>query len=63
MDRVLEVLTKQLDEHIKRLSESLIRFHAKDFSEYARMCGEIKGLLEAREYINTLFNNLEDDKD
>ena len=44
----LDLILKQIDEKVRRLEEILGVGEAKDFAEYQRICGEIKGLLTAR---------------
>jgi hypothetical protein len=58
-EKLLDHLLKQADEKVRRLEESLGRGEAKDFSDYQRMCGEIKGLLTMRLYITDLKSRME----
>ena len=59
MDKIAAILYKQLDEKVALLQNSLSDGRAKDFPEYQRVCGEIRGLLTARQYITSLVNNME----
>ena len=58
-EKILDHLLKQADEKVRRLEESLGIGEAKDFSDYQRMCGEIKGLLTMRLYITDLKSRME----
>jgi uncharacterized protein YaaR (DUF327 family) len=53
-----EVLTKQLDEKIEQLKESVVNGNL-EYVEYKKLCGEIRGLLIARGYILDLKDRLE----
>jgi len=55
----LDLLLKQIDEKVRRLEETLGIGEAKDFAEYQRICGEIKGLLSARMFVTDLKHNME----
>ena len=55
----LELLLKQIDDKVRRLEEALGVGEAKDFAEYQRICGEIKGLLSARMFVSDLKHNME----
>lgn len=57
--RVVEVASGNIDSKVKQLEEALGRGSAKDFGEYREMCGEIKGLLTARNFLADLTKNLE----
>ena len=53
------VVLKQIDDKVKQLEEVLGRKAAKDFEEYCEMCGEIKGLLTARNFLTDLTKHME----
>ena len=55
----LDLILKQIDEKVRRLEEILGVGEAKDFAEYQRICGEIKGLLSARMFVLDLKQNME----
>jgi hypothetical protein len=59
MDKIAAVLTKQIDEKVVLLQNSLSDGRAKDYAEYQRLVGEIRGLLTARQYIAILNNKME----
>jgi hypothetical protein len=63
LEKALEHLTKQIDEKIQRLQEELASGGAKDYAEYQKMCGEIKGLLTARLNTTDLKRNVEEQDD
>jgi len=58
-DRVVDLLKQDIDRTVNQLQDALGAFAAKDFAEYSKMCGEIKGLLTARQYMTDLTRNLE----
>ena len=58
-----EVLVQELDDRVKYLKDWLGNGVAKDFVEYQKVCGEIKGLLGAKQYALDLKQNLENSND
>ena len=54
MDRIAAILHKQIEEQVTALRDAVSSGRAKDFPEYHRICGEIKGLLTARQLITDL---------
>ena len=56
---VLVTITIELDEKVKQLKDHLATGRASSFEEYKQLCGEIKGLLFARQYALDLQRNLE----
>ena len=63
IDKYLEHLTNKVDDKILQLQEAMADGNANDFSEYKKMCGEIKGLLTARSFIKDLHERLNQDDD
>ena len=63
IDKYLEHLTGKVNDKILQLQEAMADGNANDFSEYKKMCGEIKGLLTARSYIKDLQERLTHDDD
>jgi hypothetical protein len=59
IDKAFEHLRSQIDSKVQQLQEALADDNAKDFAEYKKMCGEVKGLLTARLYITDLQRRLE----
>ena len=59
MDRIATILCKQIDDQLSLLRDSLSAGRAKDYAEYLRLCGEIRGLQTARQFITVLNNQLE----
>lgn len=53
------VVIDQIDTKVKQLEEAIGRKAAKNFEEYCEMCGEIKGLLTARNFITDLTKRME----
>jgi hypothetical protein len=59
MDKTLEVLLKQVRDKRDQIVEAVSNNAAKDFSEYQKLCGEIRGLSIAEGYILDLAKNME----
>lgn len=55
----LDVLVIELDKSIAQKRDWVASGQAKDFAEYQRMCGEIHGLLIARQEITDLKQKME----
>lgn len=55
----LEVLIKEADEKVSQLKDYLAEGKAKDYEEYQRLCGEIRGLLIMRGRTLDLKDHLE----
>ena len=55
----LDLLLKQIDDKVRRLEEVLGAGEAKDFADYQRICGEIKGLFTTRMFVTDLKQNME----
>jgi len=58
-----EVLVDELDKAIVGKRDWIGSGQAKDYSEYQRVCGEIKGLLFARQEILDLKRKMENSDD
>lgn len=58
-DKALNILVKQLDDKILQLQEALADGRVESFDEYKKVCGEVKGLLTARNYITDLNKAME----
>lgn len=59
MDKTLEVLLKQVREKREQVVEAVSNNAAKDYAEYQKLCGEIRGLSIAEGYILDLAKNME----
>lgn len=57
-DKALEHLIKQINDKVLQLQEALADDNVKDYAEYKKTCGEVKGLLTARLYIIDLQQRL-----
>jgi hypothetical protein len=57
--KATSVVINQIDEKVKQLEEHLGSKGAKTYDEYCEMCGEIKGLLTARNFLTGLTKNME----
>lgn len=60
IDKALNHLVKQVNDRIAQLQESLADDVCKDFGEYKKVCGEVKGLLAARSFIKDLQERMEE---
>jgi hypothetical protein len=59
MDKTLEVLLKQLRDKRDQIVEAVSNNAAKDYSEYQKLCGEIRGLSLAEGFILDLAKKME----
>jgi hypothetical protein len=59
MDKTLEVLLKQVREKRDQIVEAVANNAAKDYSEYQKLCGEIRGLSLTEGFILDLAKNME----
>jgi hypothetical protein len=55
----LDVLTIELDKSVVQKRDWVASGQAKDYAEYQKICGEIKGLLFARQEILDLKQTME----
>lgn len=63
IDKAFQHLVKQIDDKVLQLQEALADDNVRDFMEYKKTCGEVKGLLTARLYITDLQKRLEEQDD
>ena len=54
-----DVVLQELDERKASLTTALLSNGASDFAEYRFLCGEIRGLSYAYEYVKDLMRKLE----
>jgi hypothetical protein len=59
MDKTLEVLVEQVREKRQQIVDAVSTSAAKDYAEYQKLCGEIRGLSIAEGYILDLMKRLE----
>jgi hypothetical protein len=59
MDKALEVLLKQVRDKRLQIIEAVSSNAAKDYSEYQKLCGEIRGLSLAEGFILDLAKKME----
>ena len=59
MTTAFDVVLKDIDERRDMLAKALMEGSAKDYSEYRSMCGEIRGLSVAHNFITDLVRKLE----
>jgi len=63
IDKYLQHLSNRIDDKVSQLQIALADGNAKDYAEYTKMCGEVKGLLTARLFITDLHERLKTDDD
>ena len=63
IENYLQHLFKKIDDKVSQLQIALADGNAGDFSEYKKMCGEVKGLLTARLFISDLQERLKTNDD
>ena len=59
MDKTFEVLLKQVRDKREQIIEAVSNNAAKDYSEYQKLCGEIRGLSIAEGFILDLAKKME----
>jgi hypothetical protein len=59
MDKALDVLIKQVRDKRDQIVEAVANNAAKDFADYQKLCGEIRGLSLAEGYILDLAKKME----
>lgn len=59
MDKTLEVLLKQVRDKRDQIIEAVSNNAAKDYSEYQKLCGEIRGLSITEGFILDLAKKME----
>ena len=59
MDKALEVLLKQVRDKRDQIVNAVSNNAAKDYSEYQKLCGEIRGLSLAEGFILDLAQKME----
>lgn len=60
---VLDAVVIEIDEKMTQLRDFLAGGRASSYEEYKQLCGEIKGLLFAREYSKDLKKRMENSDD
>ena len=55
----LELLISQIEDKANQIQEAMIYGNVDSFEEYKFLCGELRGLLTAREYIKDLKSKME----
>lgn len=59
MDKTLEVLLEQVVQKRQQIVEAVSASAAKDYAEYQKLCGEIRGLSMAEGFILDLAKKME----
>lgn len=60
---VFSILVEQFNEKIQQLQEGVANGNATSYEEYKKTCGEIRGLLTARQYVLDLKKRMENSDD
>ena len=63
MDKTLEVVLSQLRDKREQLTEAVASNACKDFAEYQKLCGEIRGLSMAEGFILDIAKLMEQSDD
>jgi hypothetical protein len=59
MDKTLEIIIQQVRDKRQQIVEAVSNSAAKDYSEYQKLCGEIRGLSIAEGFILDLAKTME----
>ena len=59
MDKTFEILLKQVRDKREQVIEAVSNNAAKDYSEYQKLCGEIRGLSITEGFILDLAKKME----
>ena len=60
---VLDAIVIEIDEKLAQLRDHLAAGRASSYEEYKQLCGEIKGLLFAKDYAKDLKKRMENSDD
>ena len=60
---LFDVITKEINEKLVGLQDTVISGRLASYEEYKALCGEMKGLISIREYIKDLKRQLENSDD
>ena len=63
MDKAFEILIQQVRDKRQQIVEAVSNNAAKDYSDYQKLCGEIRGLLIAEGFILDLAKTMEQEDD
>jgi hypothetical protein len=58
-NKALGVVVNAIDSKVEQLQEALADGRVESYDEYKKVCGEIRGLLTARNYITDLNKSME----
>ena len=61
--KVFEIITRNINERITDVANSLCDGVAKDYAEYKGLCGTIHGLRSAQFEVNDLLRKIKEDDD
>jgi hypothetical protein len=59
MEKAFEIILKQVRDKREQIVEAVANNAAKDFSDYQKLCGEIRGLSLAEGFILDLAKKME----
>ena len=60
---IFEALSARIQEKAEQLRDAVTLGNVESFEEYKRICGEIRGLLTANDYVLGLKQEMEQDND
>lgn len=58
-----DLLIQQINDEVNLIQDAICHGKADSFDEYKRLCGEVRGLLIARELTEVLRNKMENSDD
>jgi hypothetical protein len=58
-NKALSIVVNAIDNKVVQLQEALADGRVESFDEYKKVCGEIRGLFTARNYITDLNKSME----
>jgi hypothetical protein len=58
-DKAFNIILTNIDDKILQLQEALADGRVESYEEYKKVCGEVRGLLTARNYITDLNKAME----
>jgi hypothetical protein len=59
VDKAFNVIIKHIDDKVLQLQEAMADGNCSSYEEYKKVCGEVRGLLTARNYITDLNKAME----
>ena len=60
---IFEAITSKINEQIENVNDAITAGRPTTFDEYKRLCGEVRGLLLAKDIVKDLKNKMENSDD